>query len=163
MANSDKQLSRWQRALTDLNAISSNDKVESYYTANWASSSFAIFATWRKGTLLFTKEKLVYMTTFGVNQFAINYSDIREAKKCFAGLLPMGMLVIAYDKKTDKTKKYKFWVAGRKKLIRLLNVTRYNINFIRKSVQQHTAPRHVRTLLLYLKRRQMRRLRLCLK
>ena len=32
--NSEKQLSRWQRALTDLNAINSNDKVESYYTAN---------------------------------------------------------------------------------------------------------------------------------
>lgn len=116
--NSEKQLSRWQRALTDLNAINSNDKVESYYTANWASSSFAIFATWRKGTLLFTKERLVFMTTFGVNQLTIDYSDIREAKKCFAGLLPMGMLVVAYDKKTDKTKKYKFWVTGRKKLIR---------------------------------------------
>ena len=100
--NSEKQLSRWQRALTDLNAINSNDKVESYYTANWASSSFAIFATWRKGTLLFTKERLVFMTTFGVNQLTIDYSDIREAKKCFAGLLPMGMLVVAYDKKTDK-------------------------------------------------------------
>lgn len=121
MANSEKQLSRWQRALTDLNAISSNDKVESYHPANWASMSFLIFGSWRQGTLLFTKEKLVYMTTFGVNQFSIDYSDIREIKKCFAGFLPMGMLIMAYDKKTDKIKKYKFWVSGRKKLMQQLS------------------------------------------
>ncbi len=118
MSNQEKQLSRWQKALTELNLISSDDKVEDYIMANWASFSFAIFGTWRKGTLLFTKQKLIYMTSFGVSQFTINYADIREVRKCFAGLLPMGMQVTAYDKKTDKVKKYKFWLTGRGKWIK---------------------------------------------
>ena len=117
MANNEKQISRWQTSLRDLNIIKSDDKVESYYAANWAELSLGPIGSWRKGTLLFTRDKIVYMTSFGVNQFAIDYSDIRDVKKCFAGFLPMGMQVFAYDKKSDKVKKYKFWVGGRKKLI----------------------------------------------
>ena len=118
MANQEKQLAKWQKALEELNLISSNDKVEEYIMANWAAMSFAIFGTWRKGTLIFTKEKLIFMTTFGVSQFAINYDDIRGVQKSFAGLLPMGMTVTAYDNKTDKTKKFKFWLTGRGKWIK---------------------------------------------
>lgn len=120
MANQEKQLTRWQKALTELNLIDSDDKVEACLMANWASFSFAIFGSWRKGTLLFTKKKLVFMTSFGVSQFTIDYADIREVKKCFAGLLPMGMQITAYDKKTDKVKKYKFWITGRGKWIKKL-------------------------------------------
>lgn len=118
MANKESQRSKWQQALLDLGLIKTDDKVEEYLMANWASRSFAIFGTWRKGTLIFTEQKLVFMTTFGVNQFDIEYSDIREVKKSFAGLLPMGMTITAYDKKTDKPKKYKLWLTGRGKWIR---------------------------------------------
>lgn len=121
MKKTDQQLTKWQQALTELGLIKSDDKVEKYLMANWAEFSFGPIGSWRKGTLIFTKEKLVFMTAFGVSQFAIDYSDIREATKCFAGFLPMGMRITAYDKKTDKTKKYKFWVTGRKKLIRLVS------------------------------------------
>ena len=115
MANKDRQIEKWQQVLIDSNLINTHDKVEDYIMANWASSSFAIFATWRKGTLIFTEQKLVYMTAFGVSQFSIDYTDIREVKKSFAGILPMGMTVSAYDKRTDKIKKYKFWLTGRGK------------------------------------------------
>ncbi len=117
MANKESQRVKWQQALLDLGLTKSNDRVEEYLTANWATHSFAIFGTWRKGTLIFTEQKLIFMTTFGVNQFDLEYSDIREVKKSFAGLLPMAMTVTAYDKKTDKTKKYKLWITGRNKWI----------------------------------------------
>lgn len=118
MANQEKTLARWQKALIELNLIGSDDKVEDCVMANWSSFNFGPIGNWRQGTLIFTKQKLVYMTSFGVSQFAIDYADIREVKKCFAGFLPMGMLVSAYDKKTDKIKKYKFWLSGRGKWIR---------------------------------------------
>lgn len=113
----EKHIKKWQDALTKLNLIKPDDRVEEYFMASWASSSFGLIASWHRGTLIFTKEKLVFMTAFGVSQFAIDYGDIREVKKCFAGFLPMGLQVAAYDKKTDKIKKYKFWIAGRKNII----------------------------------------------
>lgn len=117
MANKEKQLSKWQKSLTDLGLIKSDDKVEEYTTASWAEASFGLIASWRRGTLIFTKQKIVFMTTFGVSQLSIEYSDIREVKKNFAGFLPMGMKIMAYNKKSDKVKGYKFWLAGRRKWI----------------------------------------------
>ena len=121
MANKEKQIAKWQQALRDLNLISDTDKVEAYVVANWAEISFGPFGNWRRGTLIFTREKLVYMTSFGISQLAINYSDIREVKKCFAGLLPMGMRIAAYDNKTDKIKKTKFWLGHRTKWVQFVS------------------------------------------
>ncbi len=121
MANKEKHLAKWQNALTELNLISPEDKVEAYVVAKWAEINLGPIGNWRQGTLIFTKEKLVFMTTFGVSQFAIDYSDVREVSKKLAGLLPMGMQVSAYNKKTDKIKKYKFWLGGRKKWMQLIS------------------------------------------
>ncbi len=121
MANKEKQISKWQKALTELNLISPEDKVEAYVVAKWAEFNLGPIGNWRQGTLVFTKEKLIFMTTFGVNQFAIGYGDVREVRKKLAGLLPMGMQVTAYDKKTDKVKKYKFWLGGRRKWMQLIS------------------------------------------
>lgn len=120
MANKDKMVARWQSALEELNLIKSSDKVEEYFMANWAEFTFGPFGMWRKGTLIFTKEKLLVMSSFGICQLDFNYEDIRDAKKCFVGLLPMGIALSVYDKKTDKVKKHKIWVSGRGKLIKMI-------------------------------------------
>ncbi len=116
MSHETKQ-AKWQKALVDGGFIKADDRVEDFLPANWAEVSLGLIASWRKGTLIFTKEKLIYMTAFGISQFSIDYGDIREVKKSFAGFLPMAMTITAYDKKNDKTKKYKFWVTGRTKWI----------------------------------------------
>lgn len=113
MANKEKQISKWQKALSERDLISDNDKVEAYVVAKWAEINFGPIGNWRQGTLVFTKEKVIFMTTFGISQLAIDYGDIREVKKCFAGFLPMGMQIAAYDKKNDKVKKHKFWLGHR--------------------------------------------------
>lgn len=114
----ETKVARWQKALTDGGFIKSGDQVEEVLPANWAEVSLGLLASWRKGTLIFTKEKLIFMTAFGISQFSLDYSDIREIKKSFAGFLPMAMTITAFDKKSDKTKKYKLWVTGRGKWIK---------------------------------------------
>lgn len=118
MSNQEKRQAKWQKALVEGGFMKSSDQVEDVLPANWAEVSLGLIASWRKGTLVLTKEKLIYMTSFGISQFAIDYSDIRGVKKSFAGFLPMAITISAYDKKTDKTKKYKLWVTRRSKWLK---------------------------------------------
>ena len=60
------------------------------------------------------------MSAFGICQMDFNYEDIREIKKCFVGLLPMGFAVSGYEKKSDKVKKHKIWIAGRSKWMKII-------------------------------------------
>ncbi len=120
MANQEKNLAKWQSALEELNLIKSGDKVESYVMVNWPEFTFGPFGMWRKGTMVLTKEKMLIMSAFGICQMDFNYEDIREIKKCFVGLLPMGFAVSVYEKKSDKVKKHKIWIAGRSKWMKII-------------------------------------------
>ena len=78
------------------------------------------FNTQKRGNFFFTKEKMIFISGFGMEKFAIKYKDIAGLKKCCVGpFIPTGIKVIVQDE-NGKQKKYKCSVLKRKEWIAYL-------------------------------------------
>ncbi|NLL78465.1 MAG: hypothetical protein GX234_01405 [Clostridiales bacterium] len=64
---------------------------------------------------------MIFVSGWGVNSFAVKYSDIREIKKCMISMfIPTGILVTAVDE-NGKNKKYKCSVMKRAQWMEFLS------------------------------------------
>lgn len=117
----EKQKEKWKKALTDLNLMDGTDEVEEWVQANWAEMVLKVIGTWQKGTLVFTRERIIFTTAFAVSNFSIRYEDIRQISKCSVGLFPMGLILSVYDKESDSIKDYRCCVSKRNKWIEYIS------------------------------------------
>lgn len=101
MAKRETELLKWQEALTKLELIKKGDEIKEFAPANWAEIKMGPYRQWAKGTLIFTKDKLVFMSTFGVSQLVIEYGEILAVAKKF----PMNMVITVKPKPGKKPKK----------------------------------------------------------
>jgi len=100
----------WEKTLKEINLIEAADSIEEHTQGDlWS------FGSQSRGNFFFTKEKFVFVSGFGLNNFAINYSDIKGLKKSMINFfIPTGITVTALDPEKGKTKKYKCSVMKRK-------------------------------------------------
>lgn len=117
MKLSEKKKDEWEKTLKEAELIGASDSIEEHTQGDrWT------FFSQSRGNFFFTKEKFVFVSGFGVNSFAINYSDIKELKKSMVGpFIPTGITVTALDPENGKTKKYKCSVLKRKDWIAYLS------------------------------------------
>ena len=118
----EKVKAKWEKALTDLELISAGDEVQESVMANWLEITAKIFGTWVKGEMVFTKQRLVFVSTFAASSFSLRYSDIKEIEKCnISWFFPMGIIIEAVDPETGKEKSYRCSVSKRAKWIAYLS------------------------------------------
>lgn len=117
MALTEQKKAEWEKTLRDLNLMEDNDSIVEHTAGDyWRLTSQT------RGNYFFTKEKLIFVSGFGLDNFSINYSDIKEIKSCMVNFfIPTGMLVTADNQEKGKTKKYRCSVMKRKKWIAYLN------------------------------------------
>lgn len=73
------------------------------------------------GRYFFAKNKVIFISGYGTNRFAIPYKDIVEIKKTFVGpFMPFGINVTYVDQATGKNCKKKFSLLSRDKWISLM-------------------------------------------
>lgn len=116
MANRETQQAKWQEALAKLELIEKGDEIKDFVPANWAEIKIGPYRQWAKGTLIFTKDKLIFMSTFGVSQMVVKYDEIESVAKKF----PMNMVVTVKAKPGKKPKKQIICVAKTAKWVEYL-------------------------------------------
>lgn len=121
MANKEKQKAKWKGALVDLKLMDEHDEVEEWVQANWLEMTLKVVGSWQKGTLVFTKERVIFTSPFAVSNFSALYEDIRQISKCSVSLLPMGIILSVYDKEKDKVLDYKCSVSKRNNWIEYIS------------------------------------------
>ncbi len=114
---SEQKKQEWEKTLRELELMSEEDVIEEHTTGDywWLTSQ-------TRGNFFFTKEKFIFVSGFGLDNFAVKYTDIKEIKKCMISLfLPTGILVTADNQEKGKTKKYKCSVMKRKNWMEYLS------------------------------------------
>ncbi|MBO5303607.1 MAG: hypothetical protein J6A92_06110 [Lachnospiraceae bacterium] len=106
MALTEKAKADWEKTLKELKLADENDEVEEQVMANYYEKLF-IFKNQVKGNILFTRERFVFCSTFGINNVSIPYKDIKEVALCKVGLMPGFELTIT-DSKKNKDVRYMF-------------------------------------------------------
>lgn len=117
MSMNEKQRQEWESALRKLQLLGDSDSIQEQVMANWCK----MFMSQTKGNCFFTKDKFIFVSSFGLDNFAINYKDIKEIGKCRVGIMPIGLYVVAEDKEKEKLKKYKISVMKRDHWLALLS------------------------------------------
>lgn len=118
----EKEKAKWKQALTDLSLMDAGDEVQEAVMANWLEMTAKVVGTWVKGNMVFTKERVIFVTAFAVSNFSIRYSDIKEIGKCnISWFFPMGIVLEAADPKSGKVKTYRCSVSKRQKWIEYLS------------------------------------------
>lgn len=108
----------WQSALQEMKILDETDVIEEEVMANWCQMSMSQ----TKGSCFFTNKKFLFVSLFGLHNFSIDYRDIKKIGKCRAGILPIGMYVVAENKEEEKIEKFKISVRRRDKCLKLLSV-----------------------------------------
>lgn len=88
---SEQKKQEWEKTLRELQLMEENDVIEEHTAGDywWLISQ-------TRGNFFFTKEKFIFVSGFGLDNFAVKYTDIKEIKKCMITLfLPTGILVTA--------------------------------------------------------------------
>lgn len=117
MALTEEKKKKWEETLRELNLIDENDSIEEHTQGDYWQ-----LAAQSRGNFFFTKEKFIFVSGFGVNNFAIKYTDIRAIQKCMLNFfIPTGITVTADNQENGKTKKYKCSVMKRAKWMELLS------------------------------------------
>lgn len=117
MAWTEEKKQKWEGTLRELNLLDADDSIEEQTVGDY----------WQlmgqtKGNYFFTKEKLIFVSGFGVNNFVIKYSDIKSIQKSMVSLfIPTGVTITADDPESGKTKKYKCSLSKRTKWMELLS------------------------------------------
>ncbi len=107
----------WEKTLKEAELISASDSIEEH-----TQGDYWTLGSQTRGNYFFTKEKLVFISGWGLNNFAIKYSDIRGLKKSqISFIIPTGITVTALDPEKGKEKKYKCSVMKRKEWIAYLS------------------------------------------
>lgn len=116
MALTEEKKLEWEQTLRDLKLMEEGDAIEEHTRGD-----YWFLTSQTRGNFFFTKEKFIFVSGFGVDNFSIKYSDIREIKKCMISLfIPTGFKVTADNQDKGKTKKYKCSVMKRKDWMQLL-------------------------------------------
>lgn len=114
MALTEAKKKEWEDALRELELLSGEDCIERHTAGDYWQMGQT------RGNFFFTKEKLIFTSGFGISNFAVNYKDIVELKKCFVGpFIPTGVQVIA-QLEDGKRKKYKCSLMKRNEWIAFL-------------------------------------------
>lgn len=116
MALSAKKLMEVESALKEGGLMDAADTIEEHTRGDYYSVGQQV-----RGWYYFTKERVIFISGWGVRSFSIKYTDILELKKSFVGLFfPFGITVTANDPENGKPNKYKFSLNSRKHWIELL-------------------------------------------
>ena len=118
MALSEKDKASWENALRELQLMDASDEVEAQVVADYY-EKVLIFRNQVKGNLLFTKQRFVFCSTFGLNNLSIPYGDIKDITPCRSGLMP-GFEITLFDEKKNKDVKYIFAMMHRDNWIQLI-------------------------------------------
>lgn len=118
MALSEKDKASWEKTLRELKLMEEADEVEAQVVADYY-EKVLIFRNQVKGNLLFTKQRFVFCSTFGVNNLSIPYGDIKTINCCKAGLMP-GFEITIFDTKKNKDVSYIFAMMQRDSWIQLI-------------------------------------------
>lgn len=83
MAQSKKE--QWEKTLRELELISADDVIEEHTAGDlWT------FMSQTRGNYFFTKEKFIFVSGFGLENFSVAYGDISGMKTCnVGGLIPI--------------------------------------------------------------------------
>lgn len=110
MALKEEKKAEWEKTLRELKLMDEQDGIEEHVKGDWWS-----LGSQARGNFFFTKEKFIFVSGFGMNNFSVPYTDIKEIKKTMINFfIPTGIMVTAYDKESGKNKKYKCSVMKRK-------------------------------------------------
>ena len=117
MKLAEKKKAEWEKTLKETNLIGAADSIEEHTQGDlWS------FGSQSRGNFFFTKEKFVFVSGWGLNSFAINYSDIKDLKKSMINFfIPTGITVTAFDPEKRKDTKYKCSVMKRKEWMAYLS------------------------------------------
>lgn len=113
----EQKKQEWEKTLRELQLMSEEDVIEEHTAGDywWLTSQ-------TRGNFFFTREKFIFVSGFGLDNFAVKYTDIKEIKKCMISFfIPTGILVTADDKESGKTKKYKCSVMKRQNWMEYLS------------------------------------------
>lgn len=117
MALQEAKKTEWEKTLRELKLMDEQDGIEEHVKGDWWK-----LGSQTRGNFFFTKEKFIFVSGFGLDNFAIRYTDIKEIKKTMINFfLPTGILVTAYDEEKGKNKKYKCSVMKRKNWMAFLS------------------------------------------
>lgn len=83
LAQSKKE--KWEQTLKELELITADDVIEEHTQGDlWT------FMSQTRGNYFFTKEKFIFVSGFGLENFAVAYGDISGLKTCnVGGLIPI--------------------------------------------------------------------------
>ncbi|MDD6224159.1 MAG: hypothetical protein PUB18_04070 [bacterium] len=117
MTLTEKKKNEWEKTLLKLKLMSEGDSIQKH-----TSGDLWNFTGQTRGNYFFTKEKMIFVSGFGVETFSIAYKDIKEIKKCMIGIfIPTGIKITALDPIKGKEKKYKCSVMKRKSWMEFLS------------------------------------------
>ena len=107
----------WESTLIELKLMNQGDSIEENIQGDYWT-----FTGQTRGNYFFTKEKMIFISGWGIESFAIPYSDIKEIKKCMISLfIPTGIKLTVFDQNKGKEKKYKCSVLKRNDWIEFLS------------------------------------------
>lgn len=110
----EKVRERWEKVLLQLELIKEGDAVEEAVVANYLRPIMKRTGEWVQGDMVFTRERVVWISKLGGTSFSIPYKDIREVSPasifCF---IPMGIMISAYDAETQNIISYLVSVSKR--------------------------------------------------
>lgn len=117
MALTEAKKQEWDKTLREIGLLEDGDVIEEHTAGDY----WEITGQTR-GNYFFTRDGMIFVSGFGITNFKIRYSDIREIKKTFVGpFIPTGIKITAMDPQKGKTKKYKCSVTKRKQWMELLS------------------------------------------
>lgn len=117
MALKEAKKLEWEKTLKELKLMEEDDFIEEH-----TAGDYWHFGTQTRGNYFFTKEKFIFVGGFGINNFSMKYTDIKEIKKSMINFfIPTGITVTADNQKDGKTVKYKCSVMKRQNWMDLLS------------------------------------------
>lgn len=117
MAFTEEKKNKWEEKLREMNLLGEDDSIEEQTVGDYWQLTMQT-----KGNYFFTKEKLIFVSGFGVSSFVIKYSDIKAIQKSMVSFfIPTGVTLTAEDSENGKTKKYKCSFSKRTKWMELLS------------------------------------------
>ena len=118
MALSEKDKANWEKTLRELKLMEEGDEVEDQVVADYY-EKILIFKNQVKGNILFTRDRFVFCSTFGVNNVSVPYKDIKAISNCKAGLMP-GFEITIFDNAKNKDISYLFAMMNRDQWVQLI-------------------------------------------
>lgn len=117
MALKEADKAKWEETLRELDLIGTEEKIEEHTAGDYWSFTGQV-----RGNYFFTKDKMIFISGFGLENFVIPYKNIKAIKKCMISLfIPTGIKVTVFDEQKGKDKKYKCSVMKRNDWIEYLS------------------------------------------